>query len=71
MDMLVLYIFLCSHVTVSDMNRDGQGDEKLQGPIKRARERRINEKDDKVAHGLMITIEETMKEGLKFKNEGL
>ncbi|KAI5676838.1 hypothetical protein M9H77_07788 [Catharanthus roseus] len=27
--------------------------------------------DDQVAHGLMIAIEKTMKEGVKFKNEGL
>ncbi|KAI5658100.1 hypothetical protein M9H77_26893 [Catharanthus roseus] len=50
---------------------NGQGDEKLQGPITKARTRRIKEKDDQVAHRLMIAIEETMKEGLKFKNEGL
>ncbi|KAI5650305.1 hypothetical protein M9H77_36310 [Catharanthus roseus] len=53
------------------MNQDGLEDEKLQGPITRARAKRIKEKDDKVAHGLMIAIEENMKEGLKFKNEGL
>ncbi|KAI5666853.1 hypothetical protein M9H77_16706 [Catharanthus roseus] len=53
-----------------DMNQDGQGDEKFQ-ELMRARERRIKEKDDQIAHGLMIKIEETMKEGLKFKNEGL
>ncbi|KAI5649096.1 hypothetical protein M9H77_35101 [Catharanthus roseus] len=46
------------------MNQDGQGDEE-------ARARRIKEYDDKVAHGLMIAIEESMNKGLKFKNEGL
>ncbi|KAI5652279.1 hypothetical protein M9H77_29466 [Catharanthus roseus] len=53
----------------ADMNQDGQGDEKLQGSMARAR--KIKENDYKVAHGLMIAIEETMKDGLKFKNEVL
>ncbi|KAI5666864.1 hypothetical protein M9H77_16717 [Catharanthus roseus] len=53
-----------------DMNQDGQGDEKFQ-ELMRARERRIKEKDDQITQGLMIKIEETMKEGLQFKNEGL
>ncbi|KAI5676010.1 hypothetical protein M9H77_06960 [Catharanthus roseus] len=53
------------------MNQDGQGDEKLQGPITRARAKRIKENDDQIAHGFMIAIEETMKEGLKIKNGGL
>ncbi|KAI5663841.1 hypothetical protein M9H77_23164 [Catharanthus roseus] len=35
------------------------------------RHRRITENYDKVAHGLMIAIKETMKEGIKFKNECL
>ncbi|KAI5663996.1 hypothetical protein M9H77_23319 [Catharanthus roseus] len=49
----------------------GVENEKLQGPITRARADRIKKNDDQVAHGLMIAIEETMKEGLKFKNGGL
>ncbi|KAI5672875.1 hypothetical protein M9H77_13239 [Catharanthus roseus] len=53
------------------INRDGQGNEELQGPTTRERARRIKENDDKVAHGLMIAIEETMKKGQKFKNKGL
>ncbi|KAI5649002.1 hypothetical protein M9H77_35007 [Catharanthus roseus] len=53
------------------MNQDGQGDEKFQGPITRARAKRIKENDDdQVAHELMIAIEETMREHLKFKNGG-
>ncbi|KAI5667681.1 hypothetical protein M9H77_17534 [Catharanthus roseus] len=44
------------------MNKDGQGDEKLQQPITRARVRGIREKDDQIAHRLMIAIEENMKE---------
>ncbi|KAI5664096.1 hypothetical protein M9H77_23419 [Catharanthus roseus] len=51
------------------MNQDGQGHEMLQGPTTRAR--RIKGKDDQIAHGLMIAIEETMKKVLKFKNKGL
>ncbi|KAI5676951.1 hypothetical protein M9H77_07901 [Catharanthus roseus] len=46
-------------------------DEKLQGPITRARARRIKEKDDQIAHGFMIAIKEPMKEGLRFKNKSL
>lgn len=46
-------------------------DEKLQGLITRAITSRIKEKDHKVAHGLLKAIDETMKVGLKFKNEGL
>ncbi|KAI5666899.1 hypothetical protein M9H77_16752 [Catharanthus roseus] len=53
-----------------DMNQDGQGDEKFQ-ELMRARERRIKEKDDQITHGLMIKIDEPMKDGLQFKNEGL
>ncbi|KAI5672131.1 hypothetical protein M9H77_12495 [Catharanthus roseus] len=53
------------------MKQDDQGDEELQGLITRGRARRIKENNDKVAHGLMISIEETMKEGVKFKNESL
>ncbi|KAI5652881.1 hypothetical protein M9H77_30068 [Catharanthus roseus] len=49
----------------------GDAHEEIQGPITRARARRIKEKDDKVAYRFMIAIEETMKEGLKFKNEGM
>ncbi|KAI5663820.1 hypothetical protein M9H77_23143 [Catharanthus roseus] len=46
-------------------------DGKLQAPITRARARRIKEKHDQIAQGLIMAIEETMKEGLKLKNEGL
>ncbi|KAI5653730.1 hypothetical protein M9H77_30917 [Catharanthus roseus] len=53
------------------MKQDGQGDEKLQIPIKRARARRTKGKDDKIAQGLMMAIEETIKKGLNFNNEGL
>ncbi|KAI5663949.1 hypothetical protein M9H77_23272 [Catharanthus roseus] len=53
------------------MNQDSQKDEKPQGPIIRVRARRIKGKDDQIAQGLMTAIEETMKEGLKFKNKGL
>ncbi|KAI5676935.1 hypothetical protein M9H77_07885 [Catharanthus roseus] len=46
------------------------GDEKLQGPITRARARarRTKEKDDQIAHGFMMAIKEPMKEGLIVTN---
>lgn len=53
------------------MNKEFQEDEKLQGLITRAIASRIKEKDHKVAHGLLKAIDETMKVGLKLKNEGL
>ncbi|KAI5664000.1 hypothetical protein M9H77_23323 [Catharanthus roseus] len=53
------------------MNKDGHRDEKLQVPITSVRTRIIKGKDDQIDQGLMIAIEETIKEGLKFKNEGL